>query len=86
MHTADLEDIDMPRSPLATGDPTAPATELEPETANDPGDLPRSETPRTQRIADRAYQRFQRRGGEHGRDLEDWFEAERELSELEFKD
>jgi hypothetical protein len=76
----------MPRSPLATGDSTARATELKPGTANDPGDVSRSETPRTQRIASRAYERFQRRGGEHGRDLEDWFEAERELSELEFKD
>ena len=86
MHTADSEDIDMPRSPLATGDSTAQATELEPGTANDQGDVPRSEAPRTQRIANRAYERFQRRGGEHGHDLEDWFEAERELSELEFKD
>ena len=32
-----------------------------------------------QRIAERAYERFQRRGGEPGRDQEDWFEAEREL-------
>jgi hypothetical protein len=30
-------------------------------------------------IARRAYERFQERGGEHGRDQEDWFEAEREL-------
>ena len=33
-----------------------------------------------QRIAERAYQRFQERGGEPGRDQEDWFEAERELN------
>jgi len=32
-----------------------------------------------ERIARRAYQRFEERGGEHGRDLEDWLEAEREL-------
>jgi hypothetical protein len=31
-------------------------------------------------IARRAYERFQMRGGEHGRDQEDWFEAERELN------
>jgi hypothetical protein len=38
-------------------------------------------TDRTDRIAQRAYQRFQERGGEHGRDQEDWFEAERELGD-----
>ena len=31
-------------------------------------------------IAQRAYQRFEYRGGEHGHDLEDWLEAERELT------
>jgi hypothetical protein len=30
-------------------------------------------------VARRAYERFLARGGEHGRDQEDWFEAEREL-------
>ena len=30
-------------------------------------------------IRQRAYDRFSERGGEHGRDLEDWLEAEREL-------
>jgi hypothetical protein len=27
-----------------------------------------------------AYERFQARGGDSGRDQEDWFEAERELN------
>jgi hypothetical protein len=31
------------------------------------------------RIARRAYQRFADRGWEHGHDLDDWLEAEREL-------
>jgi hypothetical protein len=31
-------------------------------------------------IARRAYERYEMRGGEHGRDQEDWFEAERELN------
>jgi|SRR3954452_4259026 len=31
-------------------------------------------------VADRAYEFFQRRGGEHGHDLDDWFEAERQLA------
>jgi hypothetical protein len=30
-------------------------------------------------IADRAYALWQGRGGEHGRDREDWFAAERQL-------
>jgi hypothetical protein len=30
-------------------------------------------------IARRAYERYQARGGDHGRDQEDWFEAEREM-------
>ena len=32
-------------------------------------------------IARRAHERFQKRGGEHGRDQEDWLEAEREISD-----
>jgi hypothetical protein len=34
---------------------------------------------RGERIARIAYQRFEDRGFEHGHDLEDWLEAEREL-------
>jgi hypothetical protein len=30
-------------------------------------------------IARRAYERYQQRGGEHGHDKEDWYEAEREV-------
>jgi hypothetical protein len=30
-------------------------------------------------VAQRAYQRYEERGREHGRDLDDWLEAEREL-------
>ena len=33
-------------------------------------------------IAMRAYQIYQRRGAEHGSDLDDWLQAERELNEL----
>ena len=42
-----------------------------------------SEPPRrdpiTEAIALRAYELFLTRGGQHGRDLEDWLQAEREL-------
>lgn len=34
-------------------------------------------------IASRAYQLFVQRGGEHGRDREDWLLAERELRSLD---
>jgi hypothetical protein len=35
-----------------------------------------------ERIAQRAYERFEARGREDGRDLDDWLEAERELNGL----
>jgi hypothetical protein len=35
--------------------------------------------PTEEEIANRAYQLFVERGGEHGRDREDWLIAEREL-------
>jgi hypothetical protein len=34
----------------------------------------------TDSIALRAYRRYEERGREHGRDLDDWVEAERELA------
>lgn len=33
-------------------------------------------------IARRAYQLYEERGGEHGQDWQDWFEAERELRQF----
>ncbi|MEO8325992.1 MAG: DUF2934 domain-containing protein, partial [Nitrospirota bacterium] len=39
------------------------------------------------RIAERAYELYQRRGGHHGQDLDDWFVAEQEiLSEDSWED
>jgi hypothetical protein len=37
-------------------------------------------------IARRAYERFVERGGGHGHDMDDWFEAERELQERSFSE
>jgi hypothetical protein len=37
-------------------------------------------------IARRAYQLYEERGGEHGRDREDWFQAERELRQSTLRD
>jgi hypothetical protein len=48
--------------------------------ANRPTDI-LDASPRHERISQRAFERFEARGGEHGRDQEDWFEAERELSQ-----
>ena len=35
---------------------------------------------REDKITRRAYEIYLQRGSEHGRDLEDWFQAERELT------
>ena len=42
----------------------------------------RQPVPFRELVAQRAYDRFQRRGGEHGHDQEDWFEAERQLKDI----
>jgi hypothetical protein len=40
---------------------------------------PRRRDPITDAIERRAYELFLERGGQHGRDLDDWFRAEREI-------
>jgi hypothetical protein len=55
------------------------AKATEQTTDTETGSMDVSRTPDEQKVAQRAYERFQMRGGEPGRDLEDWFEAEREL-------
>jgi len=51
---------------------------------NDPtqwqDDAATSQADRQNRIRDAAYRRFEARGWVHGRDLEDWLEAEAELA------
>jgi hypothetical protein len=39
-----------------------------------------STRPSEDRIRQRAYERYQERGGDHGRDTDDWLEAEREVA------
>jgi hypothetical protein len=41
-----------------------------------------SESERDERIRQRAYERYEQRGREDGRDFEDWLESEREENEL----
>jgi hypothetical protein len=51
----------------------------EPEPMTVPGSDSDSSDPDT--VARRAYRRYEERGYEHGRDMDDWLEAERELRE-----
>jgi hypothetical protein len=61
------------RSPLDEGDPS-------PSTASSAHRPPES---RMNRIARRAHEIYEARGGEHGKAIEDWLQAEREIdSEL----
>jgi hypothetical protein len=55
--------------PTATGKTTSSVESLASEPTHDD-------------IARRAYQLYENRGGEHGRNLEDWFQAELELREI----
>ncbi len=51
-----------------------------PPAGNEDEALTPEEQDQADRIAARAYQIYQERGGEHGADLDDWLRAERELS------
>jgi hypothetical protein len=54
--------------------------QLEPNVQAPPNSSMPDGISRVDLITRRAYERFQMRGGEHGRDQEDWLEAERELN------
>lgn len=41
--------------------------------------IPKQDVPTRDQIAQRAYELYERRGGEPGKDVEDWLAAEREL-------
>jgi hypothetical protein len=60
---------------------TSPQDVPDPQGATAPAETDTPQVADRERIARRAYERFQIRGGEPGRDQEDWFEAERELNE-----
>ena len=62
--------------------PDAPSSDA--TSAPDPAASPAPD-PR-ERIAARAYERYLQRGGGHGRETEDWLEAEREISGASPKD
>ena len=62
-----------PRTPDADG-PARPKTRKT-KTAT----APPSAEPSVDEIRRRAYERYQERGGNHGRHFDDWLEAEKEL-------
>lgn len=71
----------MPRSTTVAEKPHQEPTEaeiVEEASAIYPASEPGGPTP--EEIADEAYKIYLGRGGEHGRDLEDWLEAERRLA------
>jgi len=70
----------MPRGAEGVTDQTSATPETSQPLVNNEGvgDGPASEGS----IARRAYQRFDERGREHGRDLDDWFQAEQEIRTL----
>jgi hypothetical protein len=71
----------MRRSPKAPEDAgLTGAPQLEPDAQEPPTNSREHGADRRDSIARRAYERFQMRGGEHGRDQDDWLAAEQELN------
>lgn len=64
-----------PAAPATTRRRAAGAVAASPKAAN--GDTRRD--PSFEEIAEAAYRRYLSRGGGHGRDFDDWLEAERDL-------
>jgi len=60
----------------AAGHPASPYTT---KTASTAESAPPSPEPSVDEIRRRAYERYQQRGGNHGRHFDDWLEAEKEL-------
>jgi hypothetical protein len=64
---------DPPRPPPESSQQPSSAGSQTPAAA-----APRKE-PRIERIARRAHELYEQRGGMHGKDLQDWLQAEREI-------
>jgi len=63
-------------SGVKTHNPLPEVVEQEGKTRSANGDV-------QPRIAERAYELYQQRGGHHGQDLDDWFAAEQEVLDEE---
>jgi hypothetical protein len=64
---------DRGREDVTAAEPPQPATTPDIDASGTAG------AGRMDRIAARAYELYERRGGEHGRELQDWLEAERQI-------
>jgi hypothetical protein len=64
-----------------TPEPSGPARPKARKTKTAPkaSSAPPSPEPSVDEIRRRAYERYQQRGGNHGKHFDDWLEAEREL-------
>jgi hypothetical protein len=81
MFTMAKKHIATPEAPPAAA-PRTTARRRAAGAAASPSTAAHDETPREpshDEIAEAAYQRYLSRGGEHGRDFDDWLEAEREV-------
>jgi hypothetical protein len=61
------------------GPQSGTAEDTVPDQANDRRSVSMGSEPSEADIRARAYQKYLERGGDHGRDLEDWMKAEMEL-------
>lgn len=71
---------------LTTAAPTTASTIMTAESTGAAEDRPSAHAvvePVPGDVARRAYELFEQRGREHGRDLDDWYQAERELQTRE---
>jgi hypothetical protein len=68
-------------SSTKTSNPDGPARPKarKTKTASTAESAPPSPEPSADEIRRRAYERYQERGGNHGRHFDDWLEAEKEL-------
>jgi hypothetical protein len=66
-----------PAQPAKTQSPTTTPMPM----GSDPAGQSRVSKPNPDEVARRAYERYQQRGGGHGSDQQDWYEAERDLSQ-----
>jgi hypothetical protein len=71
------EAVAVKMSPFSTRD--APRQEARDEAVRAPAAVREPDEPRMNRIARRAHEIYEARGGEHGKAMEDWLQAEREV-------
>ncbi len=69
----------MPKRSQGSGDPKPKRTERRGTRAASAAQQPQAREPTADEIRIRAYEIYCARGGEPGRELDDWLEAERQL-------